>query len=44
MKKITLFFVAFMLLGLVSKAQETGTVTDSRDGKVYKTVKIGTQK
>jgi len=43
MKKITLFFVAFMLLGLVSKAQETGTVTDSRDGKVYKTVKIGTQ-
>jgi len=43
MKRITLFFIAFMLLGLVIKAQTTGTVTDSRDSKVYETVKIGTQ-
>lgn len=32
-----------MLLGLFVKAQETGTFTDSRDGHVYKTVKIGNQ-
>lgn len=32
-----------MLFGLVVKAQETGTLSDTRDGKSYKTVKIGTQ-
>jgi len=28
---------------LADFSQETGTFTDIRDGKVYKTVKIGTQ-
>ena len=34
-----------VLLGLVltSFSQETGTFSDPRDGKIYKTVKIGTQ-
>ena len=43
MKKISIILLAFMLLGLVTQAQEKGTFTDARDGKVYKTVKIGTQ-
>ncbi len=41
MKKIlTLLLITY---SVVSTAQETGSITDSRDGKVYKTVVIGTQ-
>lgn len=32
-----------LVIALSSSAQVTGTFTDSRDGKTYKTVKIGTQ-
>ena len=35
--------IAILIIALSSVAQETGTFTDPRDGKVYKTVKIGTQ-
>jgi len=42
MKKLILIF-AFITYYLVSFSQEMGTFTDPRDGKVYKTVKIGTQ-
>ncbi len=42
MKKVILIFgMAFCYL--LSFSQETGTFTDPRDNKVYKTVKIGTQ-
>jgi uncharacterized protein (TIGR02145 family) len=40
--KITLTLV-FLLSSIVSFTQQTGTITDARDGKVYKTVVIGTQ-
>ncbi len=43
MKSFLLFLTAFMLLGIATKAQTYGTMTDARDGRVYKTVKIGTQ-
>jgi uncharacterized protein (TIGR02145 family) len=43
LKKGMMILVAVLLFGLVTKAQETGTLADSRDGKTYKTVKIGTQ-
>ena len=32
-----------MFIAINSKAQQTGTFTDKRDGKSYKTVEIGTQ-
>jgi uncharacterized protein (TIGR02145 family) len=35
--------VAMFVITLCSFAQQTGTFTDSRDDKVYKTIKIGTQ-
>lgn len=42
MKSINLIAVV-LLMGSFSFAQEKGTFTDSRDGKKYKTVKIGKQ-
>jgi uncharacterized protein (TIGR02145 family) len=40
----TLFItIVFMIIVVHTSAQVTGTFTDSRDGKQYKTVKIGTQ-
>ena len=41
--KILFMTVAIITIVLSMSAQEKGTFTDSRDGKVYKTVKIGTQ-
>ncbi len=42
--KITLLFALVLLLGSCEKYEfETDTFTDSRDGNVYKTVKIGNQ-
>ena len=35
--------IAIMTIALNLEAQQTGTYTDSRDGKTYKTVKIGNQ-
>ncbi|MCX6239252.1 MAG: hypothetical protein NTY07_17120 [Bacteroidia bacterium] len=35
--------IAILIIAMSSLAQETGTFTDPRDGKTYKTVKIGTQ-
>lgn len=43
LKKVFLILVAVMLFGFVGKAQETGTLKDSRDSKVYLTVKIENQ-
>lgn len=44
MKSNYLFLsIAITLIATYSSAQQTGTFTDSRNGKVYKTVKIGTQ-
>jgi len=45
-KDITLlivFVVSTIFINTSTYAQETGTMTDSRDGHVYKTVKIGNQ-
>lgn len=42
MKKAILIF-ALTLYHFIGSSQETGTLTDPHDGKVYKTVKIGTQ-
>jgi uncharacterized protein (TIGR02145 family) len=42
MKKVILIF-GMALCYLLSFSQETGTFTDPRDGKVYKTVKIGNE-
>ncbi len=41
--KTLLLTVAIFTIVLSMSAQENGTFTDSRDGKVYKMVKIGTQ-
>jgi len=41
--KTKLMLLALLMISLSSIAQETGSFTDSRDGKIYKTVKIGTQ-
>ena len=41
MKNIIL--IGFLFLSLITLSQTTGTLTDARDGKVYKTVVIGTQ-
>ena len=38
-----LMTIAFLFSAMYSTAQVKGTFTDSRDGKTYKTVKIGTQ-
>jgi uncharacterized protein (TIGR02145 family) len=37
------FILIILLSSIVSLAQQTGTITDARDGKTYKTVVIGTQ-
>jgi uncharacterized protein (TIGR02145 family) len=41
--KTLIFVLSLSIFYLTSFSQETGTFTDIRDGKVYKTVKIGTQ-
>ena len=41
MKNIIL--IRFLFLSLITLSQTNGTLTDARDGKVYKTVVIGTQ-
>jgi len=41
MKNIIL--IGFLFLSLITLSQTTGTLTDARDGKIYKTVVIGTQ-
>jgi uncharacterized protein (TIGR02145 family) len=38
-----LMTISFMTIAGYTSAQETGTFTDTRDGKLYKTVSIGTQ-
>jgi uncharacterized protein (TIGR02145 family) len=43
MKKLVLIVLASLLWVVHGSAQETGTVKDSRDGRTYKTVKIGDQ-
>ncbi|MBM3186783.1 MAG: hypothetical protein FJZ67_10835 [Bacteroidetes bacterium] len=40
--KNLLIVVCLLMVGLLN-AQSKGTITDSRDGKVYKSVVIGTQ-
>lgn len=42
MKKIPILLL-FVIICLSGNSQETGSVTDPRDGKIYKTVKIGNQ-
>jgi len=41
--KILLMTIAVFTIAFSSVAQEKGSFTDSRDGKIYKTVKIGSQ-
>jgi len=41
--KNTFLTITFLFITLFLFSQETGTFTDSRDGKTYKTVKIGDQ-
>jgi uncharacterized protein (TIGR02145 family) len=41
--KSLLVTIAFLIIEMSSIAQKTGTFTDPRDGKVYKTVTIGKQ-
>ena len=43
MKKIVFLLVVIVLMIITIKAQETGTFKDSRNGKIYKTIKIGTE-
>jgi len=44
MKNKTLFMtISFMMIVVYTSAQVTGTYTDPRDGRQYKTVSIGTQ-
>ena len=38
-----ILFIGFLLFFGYSYTQTTGTITDSRDGKIYKTVVIGNQ-
>jgi uncharacterized protein (TIGR02145 family) len=42
-KGYLLMIVSILFISLNLKAQEKGTFTDKRDGKIYKTIKIGTQ-
>jgi uncharacterized protein (TIGR02145 family) len=42
-KKALLIAVIFLTIKIHLAAQVTGTYTDTRDGKIYKTVTIGTQ-
>ncbi|MCX6239245.1 MAG: hypothetical protein NTY07_17080 [Bacteroidia bacterium] len=41
--KSLLMTIAILIIAISSAAQKTSTFTDTRDGKTYKTVKIGTQ-
>lgn len=41
--KSLLLTITFLIIAISSMAQKTGTFTDSRDKKAYKTVVIGTQ-
>jgi len=41
--KSLLTIIAVLIIAMSSKSQVTGTFTDTRDGKVYKTIAIGTQ-
>lgn len=41
--KSYLITFAVLSIAMTTIAQQTGTFTDTRDGKVYKTIKIGTQ-
>jgi len=41
--KSRLMILAILVIAMSSVAQVTGSFTDSRDGKMYKTVKIGSQ-
>jgi uncharacterized protein (TIGR02145 family) len=41
--KTLILFVALLLNAILSLSQANSTFTDSRDGKTYKTIKIGTQ-
>ena len=41
--KSLLITIVILIFAMNAIAQETGTFTDYRDGKTYKTVKIGTQ-
>ncbi len=41
--KSSLIAIAILIIGMCSAARATGTFTDPRDGKVYKTVTIGTK-
>ena len=41
--KSILILTAIVIIALNGQGQVTGTFTDSRDGKIYKTLKIGTQ-
>ena len=41
--KFTLLIIALMVISFSSLSQTKGTFTDTRDGKVYKTITIGTQ-
>ena len=43
MKKKLLFAIAVSIISFSSFSQTKGTIKDSRDGKTYKTVKIGNQ-
>jgi len=44
MKTKSFFLViSFLIIALSSTAQKSGTFTDKRDGKIYKTVQIGKQ-
>ena len=44
MKRMFAFItINFLFISIGSMAQETGTFTDTRDGKKYKTVKLGMQ-
>jgi uncharacterized protein (TIGR02145 family) len=44
MKRKTIFMtISFMMIVVYTSAQVTGTYTDPRDGRQYKTVNIGTQ-
>ena len=43
MKKIVFIIFGIILVTNQIQAQETGTITDSRDGQTYNIVKIGNQ-